>query len=144
MPRKYKLFLIEDSDDDVLLFDHALQRSGLNETFEVSRRFESAERALEFFLNNSKMLEPEPLPDIVILDLRLPTFSGFDFLARLQPLQARPVIGVFTVSTLPEDREKALASGADLFQTKTSEPDQFTPFLHSLALMVDERARKRR
>ena len=139
MPYKYKLFLIEDSPDDVLLIERALQRSGLNESFEITRRFEMAEHALEYFLNNSKMSEPEPLPDIIILDLRLPSFSGFDFLTRLQPLEPRPVIGVFSVSTLPEDKEKALAYGADLFQTKTFEMHEFPQFLHSLARLADKR-----
>ena len=139
MPRKYKLFLIEDSADDILLFELALERSGLNEAFEVTRRFEDAQEALEFFLNNSKMSEPEPLPDIVILDLKLPVLSGLDFLARLRPLQARPVIGVFTVSTLAEDRLRAEAFGADLFQTKTFDSDEFSRFLLSLARLADER-----
>lgn len=139
MPNSYKLFLIEDSPDDVLLIERTLQRSGLNKSFEITRRFEAAEHALEYFLTNSKMSEPERLPDIIILDLRLPAFSGFDFLARLQPLEPRPVIGVFSVSTLPEDKEKALACGADLFQTKTFEIDEFTEFLHSLARMVNKR-----
>jgi two-component system response regulator len=139
MPRKYKLFLIEDSPDDVLLFKVALQRSGLSESFEVTRHFEDAQRALEFFLNNSKMSEPEPLPDIVVLDLRLPVFSGLDFLVRLRPLQSRPVIGVFSISTLPEDRQKAEAYGADLFLTKTYETEEFAGFLRSLARLADER-----
>ena len=143
MSHKYKLFLIEDSPDDVLFIERALQRSGLTESFEVARRFEAAEHALEYFLNNSKMSEPEPLPDIIILDLRLRAFSGFDFLTRLQPLDPRPVIGVFSVSTLPEDKEKALAYGADLFQTKTFETEEFKQFLHSLARLADKRhARK--
>src|SRR5437762_3359869 len=98
--QRYKLVLVEDSDDDIILFELALRRTGLHDSFEIIRRLTNGEQAIEYFLSYSKTLRPEPLPDILILDLKLPGYGGFDVLARLQSLRSRPVIGVFTTSIL--------------------------------------------
>jgi len=91
--------------------------------------FESGEQTIEYFLNHSKTLEPEPLPDILILDVKLPGCSGFDVLERLQLLRSRPTtIAMFTTSILLEDKQQAETLGADLFQTKTFEPAEFSRF----------------
>jgi CheY-like chemotaxis protein len=142
MPRKYKIIYIEDSQDDVILFDRALRRSGLDASFEVSHCFDSAEKALDYFLTNSKMAEPDPPPDIILLDLKLPGLSGFDFLSHMRPVQPRPAIGVFTTSILPQDQQKAQAFGVDLFQTKTFDPNEFARFLHFLGRIADGRQPK--
>jgi hypothetical protein len=42
--RKYKLVLIEDSEDDVILFELTLRRIGLHELFEIVRRFPNGRR----------------------------------------------------------------------------------------------------
>ena len=131
--------MVEDSDDDVILFELALRRGGLRDSFEVVRRFQTGEQAIEFFLNNSKMLEPDPLPDILILDLKLPGCSGFDVLKSLKPLSPRPVVGMFTTSILPEDRQQAATLGVDLFQTKTFELSAFARFLGWLARLAETR-----
>jgi len=134
--------LVEDSADDVVLFEITLRRTGLHDFFELARRFENGEQAIEYFLNDSKTLEPEPLPDILILDVKLPGCSGFDVLERLQLLRSRLIIAMFTTSILPEDKQQAETLGADLFQTKTFEPAEFSRFLHFLSRVVDERAPK--
>lgn len=136
------MILIEDSDDDAILFDSTLRRAGLQDAFQIARRFSNGEQAVEYFLNHSKTLEPEPLPDIVIIDVELPDCSGFEVLARLQPLRPRPVMALFTSAMIPDQERRAAAFGADLFQTKRFEPAVFSHFLTSLARMVDQRRAK--
>jgi CheY-like chemotaxis protein len=54
-----------------------------------------------------------PLPDLIVLDLKLPRMGGFDFLRWLKerPALSQPVL-VFTVSANAEDKARALAEGA--------------------------------
>jgi CheY-like chemotaxis protein len=136
---KYKLVLVEDSEDDVILFELTLRRTGLHEFFDIVRRFPSGEQAIEYFMNHPKTLDPEPLPDIVILDIKLSGITGFDVLAAVRRMESRPVVAMFTSSCLAEDKQKAEALGADFFQTKTFQPDEFSDFLHWLARLASER-----
>jgi CheY-like chemotaxis protein len=140
MPQsKYKLLLVEDSDDDAMLFSLALRRSSLNESFELLQRLLTAEAAIDYFSQPPSVVDGQPRPDILILDLKLPGRSGFDVLKALRKLNMRPVVGLFTTSIMQTDKQQAEALGADLFQTKNFESTEFTRFLHWLARLVDNR-----
>ena len=140
---KYKLVLVEDSDDDVVLFELALKRTGLHLSFEIIRRFPNAEDAIEYFQAPPSMMDPEPKPDIVILDIKLPGRNGFDVLAVVRSLDPQPTVAIFTTSILDEDRKKAAALGADVFQSKNFESAEFSRFLLWLAHLNDARRQKR-
>jgi len=116
-----------------------MRRTGLRESFDIVWRFQNGEQSIEFFLNRSRSLEPEPLPDILILDLKLPGCSGLDVLDRLQTIKPHPVIAMFTTSILQEDKERASALGADIFQSKTFELPEFSRFLNWLGGLADSR-----
>jgi len=133
--------LVEDSEDDLVLFELALRRADLRESFPLVRRFPTGEEAIAFFLKISNPLELGELPDILVLDLKLPGCSGFEVLARLKSLKSRPVTGMFTTSILPEDKQRAEELGVDLFETKTFEAAGFSRFLHFLARIADGRRR---
>jgi two-component system, OmpR family, response regulator AdeR len=135
---KYKLLLVEDSDDDAVLFDLTLRRTGLHLFFEIVQRFATAEAAIDYFSQPASIVEGLPSPDIVILDLKLPGRSGFDVLESMRNKGPKPLVTVFTASTLPEDRQKAATLGAVLFQPKTFEPAEFSRFLHFIARLADQ------
>jgi len=137
--RKYWIILVEDSEDDLILFEVNLRRTGLHQTFDLACHFTQGEAAIYYFQNLPRSLVREPYPDIVFLDIKLPGCSGFDVLTRMPPLNPRPVIVVHTSSILPEDKQKAEQLGADLFQTKLVDPGEFSRFLQSVARLVDRR-----
>jgi CheY-like chemotaxis protein len=58
--------------------------------------------------------------DLVLLDVRLPDGSGLSLAEELRARDGidRPRVIVLSASVLPEEREAALASGADLFFSK--------------------------
>lgn len=64
------------------------------------------------------------LPDVVILDVRLPDGSGLDLLGELPPSGAadRPFVIVMSASVLPADRDAARRSGSDAFLAKPFVP----------------------
>lgn len=67
------------------------------------------------------------LPELVLLDLRLPDGSGFDLLQVLRQelgLEALPVV-VLTNSDSDADRERAQELGADRFETKPMDVAEF-------------------
>jgi len=140
---KYKLILVEDSEDDVVLFELSLKRTGLHESFEIIRRFPNGDEAIRYFTEPPSMIDPPPPADIVIVDIKLPGRSGFDVLVTARKLNPKTTTAVFTSSVLDQDKKKADELGADLFQTKDFEPDTFYRFLHFLARIADERHAKR-
>jgi len=140
--KKYKLILVEDSEDDVMLFDLSLKRTGLHESFEIIRRFPDGDEALRYFTDPASLVDPSPPPDIIVLDIKLPGRSGFEVLAAVRCVHAKAAIAMFTSSVLEEDRAKAVDLGADIFQTKNFEPAEFSRFLHWLARIAEERQAK--
>jgi DNA-binding response OmpR family regulator len=75
------------------------------------------------FLHRHSPFEEVALPDLVLLDLGLPIFSGFDVLRGMREspaLTTVPVV-VLTSSTLASDRERCLELGAADYVLKPCE-----------------------
>jgi DNA-binding response OmpR family regulator len=121
---------VEDSDAMAYLFQMALEHTGTDvRLFRVA----DGERAITF-LHQRDIFHDAPRPDIVILDLNLPKKSGFDVLeeiGRSDALKELPVV-VFSSSSLPADRVRALALGAREFFSKTSEFEDFVATAKSI------------
>ena len=82
-------------------------------------------------------LAQELQPDLVLLDIQLPTMDGYAVAAALRQidsLQTVPIIAV-TSYAMVGDREKSLAAGCNGYIEKPINPDTFlaeiTEFLHS-------------
>ncbi len=74
-------------------------------------------------------------PDVIILDIMMPEVDGFQILKMLKEDEETrdiPVL-VLTVRSLKEDREKAMALGADMYMTKPFEPAKLVEAVRSLA-----------
>src|SRR5579862_4849076 len=107
---------VEDDANDVLLFEHACERAGLDVNLQS---VENGEEALAY-LKGGKQFEnrsEHPFPNLVVLDLKLPFVNGFDVLASMreeQELRRLPVI-VLTSSNHPADVKRAYDLGANSF-----------------------------
>lgn len=73
-------------------------------------------------------------PDVIILDIMMPEVDGFEILKMLkEDAMTRDIpILVLTVRILREDREKAMALGADLYMTKPFDPSELVDAVRSL------------
>ena len=71
------------------------------------------------------------LPDLILIDMQLPDFDGFEVLRRLrtQPLTANIPCIALSANAMPEDIASALAAGFNDYWTK---PIRFKPFLDAL------------
>lgn len=120
--RALKILHIEDSEEDLILFGRACEAAGLPAEFHtVGDGFE----AIAYLKGGGKFTDrsKHPLPDLIVLDLKMPRMGGFDFLKwlRQEPeLSALPVL-VFTVSASAEDKARAVAEGATGYFVKPTD-----------------------
>jgi two-component system, cell cycle response regulator DivK len=66
-------------------------------------------------------------PDVILLDIQLPTMHGYDVALALRQIPAlanTPIIAV-TSYAMPGDKERALASGCNDYIEKPIDPDTF-------------------
>jgi CheY-like chemotaxis protein len=113
------ILLVEDREEDALLFVDALKKAGLDHPlFLVSDGVE----AMNYL--GGKVLYADrtkfPIPKILMLDLSLPRINGWDVLrwVRAQPELNKMLVVVLTSSTRPSDLSLAYQMGANSFLTK--------------------------
>ena len=112
------VLLVEDSDDDAFFFRHALKRSGL--TASLFRAADGA-AALKYFeaAQASPQNATQPWPDLVFLDLKLPTFSGFEILSWIRERKMPALdITILSGSDHASDVERAASLGASGYLVK--------------------------
>lgn len=108
------VLLIEDNEQNRYLLTFLLERSG--------HRVGAANDGLAGI-----KLAQQANPDVVLLDIQLPTMHGYDVargLRQIPALAKTPIIAV-TSYAMPGDREKALAAGCDNYIEKPIDPETF-------------------
>jgi len=122
--RPLQVLLVEDNGADVLLFYGALQEIPLRVNVQVAH---DAEKALVLLSDDSFET------DLVILDLNLPKFSGYQVLERYTR-KTVPVV-VFTSSRSEVDARCALALGAsDVVQ----KPSELRPYRAAVRTIIEK------
>jgi len=107
MSRAGLVWVIEDNDQNFELIDFLLEEAG----HRVARARDGEELG--------RMLAGDP-PDLILLDMNLPTGSGLDLLAELrgrERFRSVPVVAV-TAHAMHGDRERFLAAGCDGYVSK--------------------------
>lgn len=121
--------MVDDSDDDHLLLQHALRKSGLAVEIVPFSKIEPAREALLAVLCGEQRG-----PIGVLLDIKLGGESGFDLLRwiRSQPGLADLPVVIASSSTVPGDLEKARKMGASDCVEKSSGNAQVLQAVRSL------------
>jgi two-component system response regulator len=127
--RSKVILLVEDNDDDVALTVRAFQKSGIGNEIVVVR--DGAE-ALDYLFATGTHAgrDPTALPEVVLLDLKLPKIDGLEVLRRIRSkdlTRSLPVV-VLTSSNEQRDIVDSYARGANSFVRK---PVDFTQFLEA-------------
>jgi len=120
------ILLVEDREDDVVLIRRAFKEIGLMNPVQVVRDGEEAVAYLKgdgIFSNH----EEQPLPALILLDLKMPRMDGFEFLAwlRQQPELLHLPVVVLTSSEELRDVHRAYALGANSFLVKPIDFEQY-------------------
>jgi two-component system response regulator len=115
------ILLIEDNDDDVVLFKRALFKANVANPF---ARLKDGAEAIEYF---EKFNTPSQLPSVCFLDWHLPLRSGLEVLQVLNSknLHVRfPIVVLTNEHDLKSIRE-SYGLGAHSFLTKPLDIEQF-------------------
>jgi CheY-like chemotaxis protein len=121
------ILLVEDNQMDVELTLDAFQEARLTNTIHVSR---NGQEALDYLFGKGKYSDPQSrvLPDLVLLDLKMPGIDGFEVLRQIKNtagLKRLPVI-ILTSSKEEGDRAMSYEIGANSYLVK---PVSFEGFL---------------
>ena len=102
--------------------DHPIVREGLVAVFAVEDDLNVVGHAQDG--EEACLLYNQLLPDILMLDLRMPKKDGLEVVAELISQRPRPRIIVLTNSAKAEDLRRALTAGAKGYLLKGAEPEQ--------------------
>src|SRR2546423_1908513 len=101
------ILVAEDSEDDLILLRRAFEKAGLSGKIEHAW---NGEVALSYLAGEGPFSDREehPFPDLLLLDLKMPSADGFDVLCKLKSRKGKaPPVVVLSSSELEEDKEKA-------------------------------------
>lgn len=134
--RKTHFLLVEDDPNDVYLARRAL-RCDHSCSVEVVC---DAQEAIEYLMGLPPFSDyPPRMPDVILLDLKMPRMSGFDFLEWLRKeapdhLRLCPVV-VISSSNLQQDVHRAYELGANTFMVKPIDAHLFEERLKALGIL---------
>ena len=130
-----EILLVDDSSADVDLTLHALRKSTCIDRIHVAR---DGEEALKFLFCEEPYEERagQPLPHLILLDLKLPKLDGMSVLSRLKQDRRMRSIPVIILTSSKEERD-LIASydlGVNSYIQKPVDFDRFCQTVHTLAL----------
>jgi two-component system response regulator len=130
-----KILLVEDNRDDEELTLRALRRSNIMNEVVVARDGEEALDYL-FTINDFTSAEPENLPAVVLLDLKLPKVGGTEVLRQIRanPRTRRLPVVVLTSSKLEQDLADVYDLGANSYIHKPVDFDKFAEAIGHLGM----------
>jgi two-component system, response regulator len=135
-PKEVKLILlVEDNPDDEALTLRALKKNNIKDDVCVAH---DGVEALDFLFGTGPHAgrDVSPLPDVILLDLKLPKVDGLEVLRRIRAnRQTRllPVV-VLTTSIEDQDRLRGYDLGANSYVRKPVDFDEFIEAVGQLGL----------
>jgi two-component system, response regulator len=129
------ILLVEDNPDDEALTLRALNKSKIANTINVVR---DGVEALDYLFCTGAHSGRDPLdlPQVILLDLKLPKLDGLEVLRRIRAdarTQLLPVV-ILTSSKEDHDMARAYASGANSYVRKPVDFNQFVDAIAQLGL----------
>jgi two-component system response regulator len=103
------ILLVEDDLSDIDLTKRAFARAGISNELVVA---EDGQEALERLFGGLSSGSTEPLPALVLLDLKLPVLDGFEVLRRIRSDARTRRLPVVILTSSKEDLD--VAAGYDL------------------------------
>jgi two-component system response regulator len=129
------ILLVEDNGDDELLTLRALKKNNIRNEVIVAR---DGSEALDYLFGTGIHAgrDLSLMPQIVLLDLKLPKVDGFEVLTRVRSSEATKLLPVVILTTSNEDQDRirGYGLGANSFVRKPVEFDKFIEAVRQLGL----------
>ncbi|MBU6460697.1 MAG: response regulator [Proteobacteria bacterium] len=125
------ILLVEDNPDDEALTLRALQKNNILNEVRVAR---DGQQALDYFFGPDA--SANPLPALMLLDLKLPKIDGLSVLQRIRADSRtclQPVV-ILTSSREEQDIINGYRLGANSYIRKPVDFSQFMEAIHQLGL----------
>lgn len=125
------ILLIEDNPDDEALTLRALRKNNILNEVTVAR---DGQQALDYFFGNGA--PANPVPTVVLLDLKLPKVDGLEVLRRIRADQRtclQPIV-ILTSSREEQDVVSGYRLGANSYIRKPVDFAQFMEAVRQLGL----------
>lgn len=129
LPRLPLVLLVEDSEDDAFFFRWSLQKTGVPCDLVHVADGGAARAHFDAVRSGGK-----PRPDLVFLDLKLPTCSGFELLVAVQQQRWSSPLRIVVLSGSEHDGDvaRATALGASTYFVKPVSKEQLHDALAAL------------
>jgi two-component system response regulator len=129
------ILLVEDNPDDEALTLRALQRNNITNQVVIAH---DGVEAIDYLFGQGAYEGRDPcdLPQIVLLDLKLPRMDGFEVLKKLRAdprTKLLPVV-ILTSSKEQQDLVQGYGLGANSYVRKPVDFDQFVQAVRQLGL----------
>jgi two-component system, response regulator len=128
-----EILLVEDNPDDVELTERAFRKSEFDDTIIVAR---DGIEALDYLFatGNHAKRDPLALPQLVLLDLKLPRLDGLQVLERIRANRSTSLLPVviLTSSVEPRDLIAAYGVGANSYIRKPVDFQEFVAAVRQL------------
>jgi two-component system response regulator len=125
------ILLVEDNPDDVALTERALRKANVANKLVVVR---DGVEALDYFFGAGK--GPNALPQVVLLDLKLPRVDGLEVLRRLRADEKTKLLPVVILTSSKEEKDVVASYdlGANSYIRKPVNFTQFADAVRQLGL----------
>ncbi len=129
------ILLAEDNPDDVALTLRALKKSKIMNEVVVAQ---DGIEALDYLFGAGKYAgrDTKILPQVVLLDLKMPKMDGLEVLQRIRKDERTKVLPVVVLTTSSEDRDRieSYKLGANSYIRKPVDFNQFADAVNQLGL----------
>jgi two-component system response regulator len=129
------ILLVEDNPDDELLTLRALEKSNLLNKVVVTR---DGVEALDYLHGTGAYAgrDRRPMPQLVLLDLKLPRIDGLEVLRRIRADERTQLLPVVVLTSSDEERDivESYRLGANSYIHKPVDFLQFTEAVQQLGL----------
>jgi two-component system response regulator len=129
------ILLVEDNADDEVLTLRALKKNNIRNEVVIAR---DGSEALDYLFGTGVHADRDltVMPQIILLDLKLPKVDGFEVLHRVRSNEATKLLPVVILTTSNEDQDRirGYGLGANSFVRKPVEFDKFIEAVRQLGL----------
>ncbi|MGE5594751.1 MAG: response regulator [Hyphomicrobiales bacterium] len=128
-----RILLVEDNPDDEELTLRAFKKHNLANEVVVAR---DGVEALQHLFPNDEPIPHEQMPQLILLDLKLPRLSGLDVLRRIRENEATRRLPVVILTSSNEERDivESYDLGANSYIRKPVAFDEFIEGVRQLGL----------